>query len=168
MLRCIEIRVGLRGSGSEEALGAFLAFPKTWICPSVLKMFSSTLHMKAESSTTSMRIFLLVVDMVRGLRHGGDRAWCLRSHELFDRGDQLLFLHWLGQERCGAFLHRAVAVLCAGAGGYDHHRDTSGRGTLPQLHHQFIAGHPRHLQVGNHKMTAVLRNEFHGVEAVGR
>src|SRR5260370_22461360 len=116
MLRCIEIRVGLRGSGSEEALGAFLAFPKTWICPSLLKMFSSTLHMKAEVSTTSMRIFFLVVDMVRGLRHGGDRAWCLRSHQLFDPGDQLLFLHSLRQPRCGAFLLPPSAVVCARAG----------------------------------------------------
>src|SRR5215467_1881558 len=97
-------------------------------------MFSSTLRMKVESSTTSTRIFLEGVAIVL-LRHWSDRARRLRSHELFDRSDQLIFLHRLGQESGGAFLHRAVAVLGAGARRDHHDRNTPCGRALAQLDH---------------------------------
>ena len=62
-------------------------------------MVSRTLRMKAESSTIRTRNFLLATTgaMVCSTRpeHG---SRCLRSDELFDRGDELIFLHRLGEE----------------------------------------------------------------------
>jgi hypothetical protein len=56
----------------------------------------------------------MVAAIVR-LRYRNDRAWRLRSHELFDSGDKLILLYRLGQECSRTFLHRAVTVLRAGA-----------------------------------------------------
>src|SRR5713101_4333269 len=158
---------GLSDSAIETASRPSLALPTTCICPSALKIVSSTLRMKAESSTTRIRIFLLVVAIVR-LRHRSDRARSPRSHELFDRGDQLIFLHGLGQKCRCAFLESPVAVLCSRAGRHNHHRDPARRGALPQLHHQFIARHARHLEIGDDKMAAVLRHQFRRLQPIGR
>src|SRR6266481_2424433 len=145
---------GLRDSAIVTASRPSLALPTTWSCPSALKIPSRTFRMNAESSTTSTRNFLLVAAIVRlRYRRYGPRR--LRSNELFDRGDQLIFLHRLGQERCGAFLHRAIAMLGPRARGHNHHGNAPGRGALSQLNHQFITGHARHLEVGNDEMAAV-------------
>jgi hypothetical protein len=50
-----------------------------------------------------------VVAIVR-LRYRRDRAWRLRSYKLFYGGDQLIFLHGLGEKCRGALLHRAIAM----------------------------------------------------------
>src|SRR2546430_855786 len=116
-------------------------------------MFSSTLRMKVESSTTSTRSFLEGVTMLL-LRHGRNRAWRLRSHELFDGRDQLILLYRLGKESGSAFLHGAVAVLGASARSHHHHRNAARGRALAQLHHEFVTRHARHLQVGNDQMAA--------------
>src|ERR1700730_2474161 len=97
-------------------------------------MPSRTFRMNAESSTTSTRNFLLVVAIVR-LRYRSNRAWRLRSYELFYRGDQLILLHRLGNECRGAFFHGAIAMLGPCARRNDHYRDAASRWTLSQLHH---------------------------------
>src|SRR6267142_3581968 len=123
--------------------------------------------MKAESSTIKTRNFLIAAGAIAGLRHGYNRTRCLRSYKLFDRSEQLIFLHGLGQKCGGAFFYGAIAMLGAGARGDDHHRDAAGGGALPQLNHQFVAGHTRHFQVGDNQVAAVLRDEFGGFQAVG-
>src|SRR5215472_8555854 len=128
-------------------------------------MFSNTLRINVESSTTSTRIFLEGVAMVL-LRHRRGRAWRLRSYELFNCRDQLILLHRFGQESRSAFLHGAIAVLGAGARCHDHHRNAPRGWALPQLHHQLVPSHPRHFEVGYDQVTAVLRNKFRGLEAV--
>src|SRR5215472_3637303 len=166
MLMSMEITSGFSDSAIATASRPSLALPTTCICASLLKMFSSTLRMKEESSTTSTRIFLEGVAIVL-LRHWSDRAVRLRSHELFDCGDQLIFLHRLRQEGGSAFLHRAAAVLGAGARRDDHYWNaTSGR-ALAQLHHQLVAGHARHFEVGDDQVAAVLRDQFGSFEAIG-
>src|SRR6266478_9889504 len=139
---------GFSDSAIATASRPSLALPTTCNCSSALKMPSRTFRMNAQSSTTSTRNFLLVaaISYLRYRRYG---PWRLRSNELFDRGDQLIFLHRLGQERRGAFLHRAIAMLGAGARRNDHHRDSASRRALAQLHHQFITGHARHFEVGD-------------------
>src|SRR5215472_5173245 len=118
-------------------------------------MFSNTLRMKVESSTTRTRIFFEGVDMVL-LRHGRGRARRLRSDKLFDGRDQLIFLYRLGQEGGSAFFHGAVAMLGARTRGYNHHRNAALGWALAQLHHQLITGHAWHLQVGDDQVAAVL------------
>src|ERR1700730_15152597 len=98
-------------------------------------MVSRTLRMKAESSTTSTRNFLLVLGAIADLRHRYGLACCLRSHKFFDFCNQLIFLYGLGEECDGAFLHSAIAMLGTSARGYDHDRNTARRGALAQLHH---------------------------------
>src|SRR6266481_705926 len=156
---------GFRDSAIATASRPSLAVPTTWSCSSALKIPSRTFRMNAESSTTSTRNFLLVVAIsyLRYRRYGLRR---LRSYELFDRGDQLIFLHRLGQKRRGAFLHRTIAVLGPGARGHHHHGNAPGRGALAQLNHQFVAGHAWHFEVGNDEMAPVLRYEFGGFEPV--
>src|SRR2546429_9814091 len=87
-------------------------------------MFSNTLRMKVESSTTSTRIFFEGVDMVQLRHRRGARR--LRSDELFDGHKQFIFLYRLGQEGGSAILYGAVAMLGAGARGYHHHRNAAG------------------------------------------
>src|SRR5215467_4581797 len=128
-------------------------------------MVSSTLRMKVESSTTSTRIFLEGV-AIFFLRHRRGRAWRLRSHKLFYSRNQLILLHGFRQESRSAFLHCAVAMLGACTGGHNHHRNAPRRGALPQLHHQLVTRHARHFEVGDDQVTAVLRDEFRGFEAV--
>src|SRR5438105_15587942 len=129
-------------------------------------MFSSTLRMKVESSTTSTRIFFEGIAIFL-LRHRRDRAWRLRSDKLFEGRDQLIFLDRLGEKSGSAFLHCALAMLGPGARSHHHHRNAARGRALAQLHHQFVAGHARHLEVRDDQVTAVLRNEFRGFEAVG-
>src|SRR5258708_20453418 len=102
---------GLSDSASVTASRPSLALPTTCRCSSALKIPSRTFRMNAESSTTSTRIFLLVGAIVR-LRYRRDGAWRLRSYKLFNRRDQLIFLHRLGQESRGAFLNLPIAMLC--------------------------------------------------------
>src|SRR5437879_6150849 len=125
---------GFSDSAIATASRPSLALPTTCNCSSALKIPSRTFRMNAESSTTSTRNFLLVA-AISYLRYRRYEPWRLRSNELFDRGDQLIFLHRLGQERCGAFLHRAIAMLGPRARGHNHHRNAPGRGALSQLNH---------------------------------
>src|SRR5260370_5845217 len=100
----------LSDSAIETASRPYLALPTTCICPSALKIVSSTLRMKAESSTTRIRIFLLAVAIVR-LRHRSDRARSPRSHELFDLSDQMILQHGLAQKCRCAFLDTTAPLL---------------------------------------------------------
>src|SRR5712675_1019542 len=167
MLMSMVMTSGLSDSAMATASRPSLAWPATCNWSSALKIVSKTLRMKAESSTIKTRNFLIAAGAIAGLRHGYNRTRCLRSYKLFDRGEQLIFLHGLGQKCGGAFLHGAIAMLGAGAGGDDHHRDATGGWTLPQLHHQFVAGHARHFEVGDDQVAAVLRDEFGSFQAVG-
>src|SRR5579883_1372933 len=101
------------------------------------------------------------------LSHRHDRACRLRSHELFDGGEELIFLHRLGEEGGCAFLHGAVAMLRAGARSDHHHGNSFGCRALTELSHQFIPGHAGHFQVGDHQMAAVLADEFGGFQTIG-
>ncbi len=130
-------------------------------------MDSSTLRMKAESSTTSTRNFLTGAVTIIRLSNRHDRACRLRSHKLFDGGEKLVFLDRLGEESGSAFLHRAVSMLGAGARSYNHHRNSFGGWALAQLGHQLVAGHARHFEVGDDQVAAVLGNEFGGFQTVG-
>src|SRR5216684_6871514 len=154
---------GFRDSAIVTASRPSFAWPTTCNCSSALKILSRTFRMNAESSTTSTRNFFLTVAIVplRYRRHGARR---LRSYKLFDRCDQLVFLHRLCQERGGAFLHRAIAMLGPRSRRYHHHRNSPGRGGLAQLHHQFVPGHARHLEVGNDQMAPVLCHQFRSEE----
>src|SRR6202165_3551837 len=158
---------GFRDSASATASRPSLALPTTCRCSSALKIPSRTLRMNVESSTTSTRNFLLVVAIVR-LRYRSDGARRLRSDELFNRRDQLILLHRLGQECGGAFLNRAIAMLCPRARCNYHHRNSPRRGALAQSHHQFVTRHPRHFEVGNDQMAAVLRHQFGRFESIRR
>src|SRR6267143_1386 len=158
---------GFRDSARATASRPSLALPTTCRCSSALKIPSRTFRMNVESSTTSTRNFLLVVAIVR-LRYRRDGARRLRSYELFDRRDQLILLHRLGQECSGAFLHRPIAMLGPRARRNHHHGNAPRRRTLAELYHQFVAGHARHLEVGNDQMAAVLRDQFGGLEPIRR
>src|SRR6266566_5068224 len=158
---------GLSDSASATASRPSLALPTTWSCSSALKIPSRTFRINMESSTTSTRIFLLGVAIVC-LRHRRDGARRLRSYELFDRRDQLILLDRLGQECRGTFLHRTIAMLCPRARGNDHHGNSPRRRALAQLHHQFVAGHARHFEIGYDQMAAVLRHQFGGLESIVR
>src|SRR5713101_3339905 len=158
---------GFSDSAIATASRPSLALPTTCSCSSALKIPSRTFRMNAESSTTSTRNFLLVVAIVR-LRYRRDGARRLRSYQLFDRRDQLILLHRLGQECGGAFLHRTIAMLCPRSRRHDHHGNSPCRGALAQLHHQFIACHARHFEVGYDQMAAVLRHQFGGFESIRR
>ena len=76
--------------------------------------------MNEESSTINTRNFLIAAGAMDGLRHRYDRTRRLRSDKLFDRSDELIFLHWFGEECGSAFLDGAIAMLGACAGSYDH------------------------------------------------
>src|SRR6266481_779768 len=158
---------GLSDAAIATASRPSLALPTTWSCSSALKIPSRTFRINMESSTTSTRIFLLVVAIVC-LRHRRDGARRLRSYELFDRCNQLILLDRLGQECRGAFLHRPIAMLCPRARRNDHHVNAARRRTLAQLHHQFVAGHARHFEIGYDQMAAVLRHQFGGLESIRR
>src|SRR5216683_7430675 len=158
---------GFSDSASATASRPSLALPTTCSCSSALKILSRTFRMNAESSTTSTRNFVLVGAIVR-LRYRRDRARRLRSHKLFDRRDQLILLHWLGQECRGAFPHRPIAMLCPRARRHDQHWNSPRRRALAQLHHQFVTCHSWHLEVGNDQMATVLRHQFGGFESIRR
>src|SRR6266852_4301330 len=167
MLMSMVMMSGFSDSASATASRPSLAWPATCNWSSELKIASRTLRMNAESSTIKTRNFLLAAGAIARLRHRYGRACRLRSHELFDRSKQLIFLHRLGQKRCSAFFYGAVAVLGPGARGDDHDGDAARRRALPQLHHQLISGHARHFEVRDNKVAAVLRNEFRGFQAIG-
>src|SRR4029077_19373108 len=84
-----------------------------------------------------------------------------------DRSEQLIFLHGLGQKSGGAFFYGAIAMLGTGAGSDDHNWNAARRRALTQLNHEFVAGHARHLEVGDNQVAAVLGDEFGGFQAVG-
>src|SRR5260370_746145 len=167
MLMSMVMTSGFNDSASATASRPSLAWPATCNWSSPLKIASRTLRMNAESSTINTRNFLLAAGAIARLRHRYGRACRLRSHELFDRSKQLIFLHRLGQKRCSAFFNGAVAVLGARARRDDHDGDAARRRALPQLHHQLVAGHARHFEVRDDKMAAVLRDEFRGFQAIG-
>src|SRR5215469_6093311 len=126
-------------------------------------MVSSTLRMKAESSTMSTRVLLEGVDAMAGLC---DRLSRLRSDELLDRFGELILLHRLGKEGDRTFLKGAVAMFCAGARSDHHNRNASRGRALAELSHEFVAGHARHFEVGDDQVAAVLRDKFGGFETV--
>src|SRR5258708_20887090 len=156
---------GFSDSASATASRPSLALPTTWSCSSALKIPSRTFRMSAESPTTSTRTFLLVVAIVR-LRYRRDGTRRLRSYKLFDRRDQLILLHRLGQKCGGAFLHRTIAMLRPRARSNDHHGNSPRRGALAQLHHHFVTSHARHFEVGNDQMAPVLRHQFGGLQSI--
>src|ERR1700687_5685146 len=158
---------GFRDSASATASRPSLALPTTCRCSSALKIPSRTFRMNVESSTTSTRNFLLAVAIVR-LRYRREGAWRLCSYKLFDRRDQLILLHRLGQECGGAFLNRAIAMLCPCARRNHHHGNAPCRRALAQLHHQFVTCHARHFEVGDDQMASVLRHQFGRFKSVGR
>src|SRR2546430_16220575 len=157
---------GFSDSASATASRPSLALPTTCSCSSALKIPSRTFRMNDESSTTSTRNFLLVVAIVR-LRYRRYRPGRLRSNKLFNCCNQLIFLHRLGQERCGAFLHRAIAMFCARPRRNHHRGNPARRGTLAQLHHQLVARNAGYFEVGNDEMAAVLGYQVSGFEPIG-
>src|ERR1700675_1239612 len=167
MLMSMVMTSGFSDSAIATASRPSLALPTTCRCSSALKIPSRTFRMNVESSTTSTRNFLLVVAIVR-LRYRSDGARRLRSDEFFNRRDQLILLHRLGQECGGAFLNRAIAMLCPRARCNYHHRNSPRRGALAQLHHQFVTRHPRHFEVGDDQMAAVLRHQSGRFQAIAR
>src|SRR5271167_707645 len=167
MFKSMVITSGFKDSDRAIASRPSLAWPMTWSWLSALKMDSKTLRMKAESSTTSTRNFFGAALTMAVLSHRHDGACRLRSHQLFDGSQELVFLHRLGEEGGSSFFQGAIAVFCAGTGSHDHHRNALGGGALPQLGHEFIAGHARHFKVRNHQVAAVLSNKFGGFQAVG-
>src|SRR5580704_5933759 len=124
----------------------------------------STLHMKAESSTTSTRIFLSGVLVISTLPYRdadyGPPARRLRADELLHGFDQLIFLHRFGQEPRSTVLHRAIAMFRSSARRHYEHGDFSRSGILPQMGHQLVAIHARHLEVRDHKMAANLGHDL--------
>src|SRR6266446_749554 len=167
MLMSMVMTSGFRDSAIATASRPSLALPTTCRCSSALKIPSRTFRMNEESSTTRTRNFLLLVAIVR-LRYRHYRPGRLRSNKLFNRGNQLILLHRLGQERRGAFLHRAIAMLCARARRNHHDGNPARRGALAQLHHQLVTRHARHFEVRNDEMAAVLGHQFRGFEPVRR
>src|SRR5579872_6437765 len=129
MLMSMVMTSGLRESARVTASRPSFAWPTTSSDSSDLMMFSRTLRINAESSTIRTRNFLLATGGM-GCSGDRDRSHCLRSNELFNGSDELIFLHRLGEERCSAFLDRAVAMFCAGARGDDHHGDAARRWIL--------------------------------------
>src|ERR1700674_5629586 len=166
MLMSMVMTSGFRESAIATAWRPSFAWPTTCNWSSALKIVSSTLHMNAESSTMSTRNFLLALVTIALSRHRHDRACRLRPHQLFHRDNQLIFLHGLRQESCRAFLHGAVAVFRASARSHHHHRNAARRRALPQLRHQLITRHARHLEVGNDQMAAVERYELRRFQPV--
>src|ERR1700686_3338926 len=124
---------GFSDSASATASRPSFACPATCNWSSALKMASNTLRMNEESSTINTRNFLIAAGAIAGLRHRYDRTRGLRSYKLFDRSEQLIFLHGLGQESAGAFFNGAVAMLGSGARRHYHYRNAARRGALPQL-----------------------------------
>ena len=59
-------------------------------------------------------------------------------------------------------------MLCARSRGDHHHGNPARRGALAQLHHQFVARHTGHFEVGNDQMAAVLGHQVCGFEPVRR
>src|SRR5580700_10993297 len=135
MFKSMVITSGFRDSDNAMASRPSFAWPITCNWSSELKIDSSTLRMKAESSTTSTRNFLGWVLTITRLSNRHDGTCRLRSHELFHCGKQLIFLNRLGQERSGAFFHGAIAMLCAGARRYHHYWNAACCRGLPQLGH---------------------------------
>src|SRR5712664_2207428 len=158
---------GFSDSAIATASRPSLALPTTCSWSSALKIPSRTFRMNAESSTTSTRNFLLMVAIVR-LRYRRDGARRFRSYKSFDRRDQLIFLHRLGQECSGAFLNRTIAMLRSRARRNDHHGNAPRGRSLAQLHHQFVSRHAWHFEVGDDQMAAVLRHQFGGFESIRR
>src|SRR5712664_3520300 len=158
---------GFSDSAIATASRPSLALPTTCSWSSALKIPSRTFRINAESSTTSTRNFLLMVAMVC-LRYRHDGARRFRSYKLFDRRDQLILLDRLGQECSGAFLHRAIAMLCPRARRNDHHGNAPRGRALAQLHHQFVTCHAWHFEVGDNQMAAVLRHQFGRFQSVRR
>src|SRR3989442_1791341 len=116
IMMSIVITSGLSDFAKATASRPSFARPTTCNCGSELKMFSRTLCMKAESSTTSTRNFLFAPVVIFRSSHWHP-GWPgrLRSNQLLDGADQLLLLNRLGQERRRAFLYCPVAVLFARA-----------------------------------------------------
>src|SRR6516164_9092565 len=166
MFRSMVITSGFSDSDSAIASRPSLAWPTTWSCSSPLKMDSRTFRMNAESSTTSTRNFFAVLLTMGLLTNRHDWSRRLRSDQSFERREELIFLHRLRQESGSPFLHRAIAVFCARARGDNHHRNPFCRRALAKLGHQFIAGHARHFEVGDHEMAALLRYEFGRFESI--
>src|SRR5256885_744554 len=57
-------------------------------------------------------------------------------------------------------------MLGTGAGSDHHDGNAARRGALAQLHHELVAGHAGHFEVGDDEMTAVLGDKLGGVQAI--
>src|SRR5580700_10035117 len=155
---------GRSDSASATASRPSRAVPATSSCASELMISFSTLHMKAESSATSTRIFFsgafIISILPRRYVYRRPRLRHFGANQFFDLRDQLIFLHRLGQESRSAFLHRAVSVLRSRTRSHHEHWYSSRDRILPQVRHQFVAVHARHLEVGNHQMAAKLSDNL--------
>ena len=87
------------------------------------------------------------------------------SEQARDCRKQLLLLHRLGEEAGGAFLQRAIAVLCTRAGCHHQHWNPTGRGILAEVRHQVVAVESRHLDVGDHQVASFLRHNLGSFQA---
>src|SRR5215469_1508776 len=168
MFRSIVMTSGFSDSDSAIASRPSLAWPTTCSCSSALKMDSRTFRMNAESSTTSTRNFFAVLLTMGLLTNRHDWSRRLRSDQSFERREELIFLHRLREESGSPFLHCATAVFCARARGNNHHRNPFCRGVLAELGHQFVAGHARHFEVGDHEMAPLLGHKFSRFQSIRR
>ena len=119
MLMSIVMTSGRSDSASATASRPSRAVPATSSCGSELMISFSTLHMKAESSATSTRIFFSAAFIISILPRRDIYRWAslrlFRTDQFVHCRDQLVFLHRLGQKSRSAFFHRAIAMLCASA-----------------------------------------------------
>src|SRR3984957_17576514 len=169
LLMSMVITSGFNVSAKDTASRPSRACPATSSCGSELMISFSTLHMKVESSATNTRIFFTGGMSALAHRHAGSRApqRTLGADQALHGRDQLIFLHRLGEKSPRGFFHRAIAVFGSGAGGDHQHRDFSQHRVLPQMRHQFVPVHARHLEVGHHKMASNLRHNFGGFQTIG-
>src|SRR6202021_1979001 len=169
MLMSMVITSGRSDSASATASRPSRACPATSSCGSALIISLRTLHMYAESSTTSTRSFLSVIFVISILpyRRNPPLPFCPSLHQARHRCNQLIFLYRLRQESRCPFFQRAFAMLgsCARC---DHKDRYPACGwSLPQMREQFIAIHPRHFEVGDDHVASHLRNDFRGFETIG-
>src|SRR5246127_1667843 len=170
MLISMVITSGRNDSASATASRPSRACPATSSCGSALMISLRTLHMYAESSTTSTRSFLSALFVISILPHRRKNVSALFGcfHQARHRGNQLIFLYRLRQESRRPFFQRAFAVL--GSCARCNHQDGNPAGGwgLPKMREQFIAIHSRHFEVGDDQVASHLRYDFRGFKTIGR
>src|SRR5579862_10025097 len=170
MLMSMVITSGRSDSASATASRPSRACPATSSCGSALMISLRTLHMYAESSTTSTRSFFSVLFVISILPHRRKHTLpffrCLQQAR--HRRNQLIFLNWLRQEPCRPFFQCAFAMLGSCARCDNEHRNPAGGWRLPQMRKQFVAIHSRHFEVGDDQVASHLRHDFRSFETIGR